>query len=107
MNVQVIMRDGEAEYAVVPWADYQALLAAAGKTAAQPVSPPLAATAASGTPDWRSLREARGFSVEQVARSVGISPSYLELIESGEREASEAIQFGLRRALGMNAESGL
>ena len=28
MNVQVIERDGEPEYAVVPWADYQALLQA-------------------------------------------------------------------------------
>ena len=27
MSVQVIMRDGEAEYAVLPWAEYQALLA--------------------------------------------------------------------------------
>ncbi|MDU5675969.1 MAG: hypothetical protein E6023_11335, partial [Pseudomonas aeruginosa] len=25
MNVQVITRDGEAEYAVLPWAEYQAL----------------------------------------------------------------------------------
>lgn len=34
MNVQVITRDGEAEYAVLPWAEYQALLAAAGRPAA-------------------------------------------------------------------------
>jgi transcriptional regulator with XRE-family HTH domain len=31
---------------------------------------------------------------------VGISPSYLTQIENGEREASDAIQHGLRRALG-------
>ncbi|KJK00717.1 Cro/Cl family transcriptional regulator [Pseudomonas sp. 21] len=99
MNVQVIMRDGEAEYAVVPWAEYQALLAAAGRGAAQIVKP-AAAPALDESPDWKTLREARGLSLETLARSVGISPSYLELIENGEREASDAIQHGLRRALG-------
>lgn len=62
MNVQVITRDGEAEYAVLPWA--------------------------------------RGLSLEQVAREVGISPSYMAMIERGEREASEAILFALERVLG-------
>ncbi|MCG8906131.1 MULTISPECIES: helix-turn-helix domain-containing protein [Pseudomonas] len=99
MNVQVIMRDGEAEYAVVPWAEYQALLAAAGRGVAQVVKP-VSAPALDEKPDWKTLREARGLSLETLARSVGISPSYLELIENGEREASDAIQHGLRRALG-------
>ncbi|MFS2125049.1 helix-turn-helix domain-containing protein [Pseudomonas sp. Pseusp97] len=99
MNVQVIMRDGEAEYAVVPWAEYQALLAAAGRGVAQVVKP-AAAPALDDQPDWKALREARSLSIETLARSVGISPSYLELIENGEREASDAIQHGLRRALG-------
>ncbi|MBB4863956.1 DNA-binding XRE family transcriptional regulator [Pseudomonas nitritireducens] len=99
MNVQVIMRDGEAEYAVVPWAEYQALLAAAGRGSAQLVKP-AAAPVFDEKPDWKKLREARGLSLEALARSVGVSPSYLEMIESGEREASDAIQHGLRRALG-------
>lgn len=104
MNVQVIMRDGEAEYAVVPWAEYQALLAAAGRGAAQ-IARPTAAPVTDEAPNWKALREARGMSVELLARAVGISPSYLELIEKGEREASDAIQHGLRRALG-SGESG-
>ena len=99
MNVQVIMRDGDAEYAVIPWAEYQALLAAAGRGVAQ-AARPAAVPASDEAPDWKALREARGFSIEMLARSVGISPSYLELIENGEREASDAIQHGLRRALG-------
>lgn len=106
MNVQVITRDGEAEYAVLPWADYQALLAAAGRTpqvasVAAAVTAPVLPVAAS----WRELRESRGLSLESVAREVGISPPYLEMIEKGEREASEAIEHGLRRALGNRAES--
>jgi len=30
MNVQVIVRDGSPEYAVLPWEEYQALLNAVG-----------------------------------------------------------------------------
>ncbi|ERI52576.1 hypothetical protein N878_18545, partial [Pseudomonas sp. EGD-AK9] len=38
MTVQIIARDGEPEYAVLPWADYQALLQAAGRQGeAEPV----------------------------------------------------------------------
>ncbi len=37
MNVQVIMRDGSPEYAVLPWDEYQALLNAVGvKSAVAP-----------------------------------------------------------------------
>ena len=31
MSVQIIARDGEPEYAVLPWAEYQMLLQAAGR----------------------------------------------------------------------------
>ncbi|AHC75909.1 helix-turn-helix transcriptional regulator [Pseudomonas aeruginosa] len=101
MNVQVITRDGEAEYAVLPWAEYQALLAAAGRPAAS-----VAVETTAPAPPSASLlerREARGLSLEQVAREVGISPSYMAMIERGERgerEASEAILFALERVLG-------
>ncbi|HCR1635937.1 TPA: helix-turn-helix domain-containing protein [Pseudomonas aeruginosa] len=98
MNVQVITRDGEAEYAVLPWAEYQALLAAAGRPAASVAAemPVPATTSAS----LQERREAHGLSLEQVARDVGISPSYMAMIERGEREASEAILFALERVLG-------
>lgn len=94
MNVQVITRDGEAEYAVLPWADYQALLAAAGQ---QEPAPP-------ARPDARldglqALREARGLSQAELARMVGISPHYLQMIESAERQPDQAILHGLARAL--------
>ncbi|HBO2175016.1 helix-turn-helix domain-containing protein [Pseudomonas aeruginosa] len=98
MNVQVITRDGEAEYAVLPWAEYRALLAAAGRPAASVAAemPVPATTSAS----LQERREAHGLSLEQVARDVGISPSYMAMIERGEREASEAILFALERVLG-------
>ncbi|GLZ84589.1 transcriptional regulator [Metapseudomonas resinovorans] len=103
MSVQVIMRDGQAEYAVLPWAEYQVLLRAAGQAATESATEP--ARVALG--QLKSLREAQGQSLEQLARAVGISPHYLGLIESGEREPDEAIKRSLAHVLGVSGwESG-
>ncbi|MDT4811949.1 Helix-turn-helix domain protein [compost metagenome] len=103
MSVQVIMRDGQAEYAVLPWAEYQALLRAAGQATTEKAAEP----SATAFRQLKSLREAQGQSLEQLARAVGISPHYLGLIESGEREPDEAIKRGLARVLGVSGwESG-
>lgn len=104
MDIQIISRDGEPEYAVLPWPQYQALLKAAGQLPAPPSSnvPPLAVE-----PDLRplahlrSLREAKGLAIEALARTVGISPSYLGLIESGERQPDAAIRRSLAWELGV------
>lgn len=98
MNVQVIMRDGEAEYAVLPWAEYQVLLQAAGRSAAAPAA---AAAPALKLAQLGALREAQGLAPEQLARAVGISPHYLQLIESGERQPDAAIRRALAQALGI------
>src|SRR3990167_2662442 len=100
MNVQVIERDGEQEYAVLPWAQYQALLQAAGRTA-----PAAEQAAPEGRPNLSqltALREAKGLSAEQLARNVGISPHYLGMIESGERQPDAAIQRALAWHLGVD-----
>ncbi|MBT8767538.1 helix-turn-helix domain-containing protein [Metapseudomonas boanensis] len=103
MSVQVIMRDGQAEYAVLPWAEYQALLRAAGQASADPANE----TSKTAFGQLKSLREAQGQSLEGLARAVGISPHYLGLIENGEREPDEAIKRALARALGVSGwESG-
>ncbi len=106
MNVQVIMRDGEPDYAVLPWAEYQALLKAAGRSAAAPSSASAQESAAkpAATPtlsQLAQLREAKGLSPEQLARAVGISPHYLGMIERGEREPDAAIQRALAWSLGV------
>lgn len=102
MNVQVIERDGEPEYAVLPWAQYQALLQAAGQPTAT-VAASVAVTA-SRPPlsQLLALREAKGLSAADLARSVGISPHYLGMIESGEREPDAAIQRALAWHLGVD-----
>ncbi|MCU1716880.1 multiprotein-bridging factor 1 family protein [Pseudomonas sp. 5P_3.1_Bac2] len=103
MPVQVIERDGEPEYAVVPWAEYQALLKAAGQPLVEAgrnqasVQP----QALANLKQLSALREAKGLSVEQLARTVGISPHYLNMIESAERVPDAAIQRALAWHLGV------
>ena len=100
MDIQIITREGEPEYAVLPWAQYQALLKAAGQDLPAPQAAPQRPAA---TPDpvlpgldqLRSLREAKGIAIEALARTVGISPSYLAMIETGERLPDAAIRRSL------------
>ncbi|MDG9924908.1 MULTISPECIES: helix-turn-helix transcriptional regulator [unclassified Pseudomonas] len=101
MSVQVITRDGEAEYAVLPWAEYQALLKAAGQASAS-VASAAPATTGSGLDQLASLREAKGMSQADLARAVGISPHYLNLFETGERAPDGAILRSLGRVLGVS-----
>ncbi|WP_043309461.1 helix-turn-helix transcriptional regulator [Pseudomonas sp. ML96] len=98
MSVQVITRDGEAEYAVLPWAEYQALLQAAGQAPAN-ASAAQASKPSSRFDQLASLREAKGLSQADLARAVGISPHYLNMIETGEREPDSAIQRSLAHVL--------
>jgi DNA-binding XRE family transcriptional regulator len=112
MAIQVISRDGQPEYAVVPWDQYQALLKAAGQPEA--VSPDLQGntetpvTTAASAPafsELAALRQAKGLAAEQLARKVGISPVYLAMIESGERVPDSAIRRSLAWELGVPAWS--
>jgi len=106
MGVQVISHEGKPEYAVVPWQDYLALLEAAGRPAPATAEPP-APVAAAVTPErpgldrLAALREAKGLALENLARTVGISPSYLGMIERGERLPDAAIQRSLAWELGV------
>jgi DNA-binding XRE family transcriptional regulator len=119
MGVQVISRDGEPEYAVLPWTEYQRLLAAASAGASVPPGEPhtaaipgttraidtvLGAVEPESLPGFdrlRELREARDLPAEKLARAVGISPSYLSMIETGEREPDAAIRRSLAWELGV------
>ncbi|CAM3742053.1 helix-turn-helix domain-containing protein [Ectopseudomonas alcaliphila] len=107
MSVQIIARDGQPEYAVLPWAEYQTLLQAAGR---QPASAPKAVeqpveAKRPALDQLRALREAKGLAAESLARSVGISPHYLAMIESGERQPDAAILRSLAWELGLEGWS--
>ncbi|AMB78939.1 MULTISPECIES: helix-turn-helix domain-containing protein [Pseudomonas] len=112
MDVQVIKLNGEPEYAVLPWASYQALLKAAGldDQAAPPTAlqtpetesqPPEPDQVLPGLDQLRGLRESKGLALEVLARTVGISPSYLVMIETGERLPDLAIRRSLAWEMGV------
>lgn len=98
MSVQVIMRDGAPEYAVLPWDEYQALLNARGQREPAPAAAGKAVVLPSFG-ELSAMRQAKGISQEALARSVGISPVYMALIESGERDPGDAIRRALARAM--------
>src|SRR3989344_755832 len=64
MNVQVIERDGHPEYAVLPWAQYQALLQAGGR--ACEVATVEVDANEPALSQLVTLREAKGLSAEQL-----------------------------------------
>lgn len=105
MDIQIISRNGEPEYAVLPWDQYQALLKAAGQSIPTQASSPAVTPAPDRDlrplADLRGLREAKGLAIEALARTVGISPSYLGLIESCERQPDAAIRRSLAWELGV------
>ena len=106
MDLQIIKRDGEPEYAVLSWEHYQALLKAAGINESpvppEVITPSPAPEAPPGLDRLRSLREAKGIALEALARTVGISPSYLAMIEQGERLPDLAIRRSLAWELGVS-----
>ncbi|ABY97215.1 TPA: multiprotein-bridging factor 1 family protein [Pseudomonas putida] len=105
MGIQVISRDGQPEYAVVPWEQYQALLKAAGQAPAEAVVSEAQVGAASAPlpafSEVAQIRQAKGIAPEQLARNVGVSPAYLAMIESGERQPDAAIRRALAWHLGV------
>lgn len=105
MGIQVISRDGQPEYAVVPWEQYQALLKAAGQAPAEASASETQASAASAPlpafSEVAQIREAKGIAPELLARNVGVSPAYLAMIESGERQPDAAIRRALAWHLGV------
>ncbi|MGS7251678.1 helix-turn-helix transcriptional regulator [Pseudomonas sp. SK] len=105
MGIQVISRDGQPEYAVVPWEQYQALLKAAGQAPAEAAaSDPGSAAASAPLPAFSEvaqIRQAKGIAPEQLARNVGVSPAYLAMIEAGERQPDAAIRRALAWHLGV------
>ncbi|SDT93898.1 DNA-binding transcriptional regulator, XRE-family HTH domain [Pseudomonas pohangensis] len=102
MNVQVIMREGQPEYAVLPWLEYQALLQAAGnRREAVPQVKNETRPALASLSELSALRQSRAISLEDLARSAGISPHYLAMIEKGERVAEGPIARALAQSLGV------
>lgn len=105
MTVQVIEKDGKPEYAVLPYEEYERLLALAEEiadirafdeaTAADNEVLPheIVKRLIEGENPIRVWRQHRGLSQAQLAAHVGIAQSYIAMLEKGARQgAVEVLQ---------------
>lgn len=119
MNVQVIEKNGQPEWAVIPYEQYLRLIEAtemladiaAFDEAKQRVADgeelvPSAVTYAilDGANPLRVWREYRGLTQQQLADTVGISKPYLSQLEAGQRTGSTNVLNALAQALNVTLD---
>lgn len=114
MNVQIIERDGAPEWAVLPYAEYERLMArledaqdredaVAIRTALmqgdeERVPAAVADRLMGGEAPLRVWREHRGMSQQQLAEAAGVSQAMITMIETGRRTGQVST---LRRVAGV------
>lgn len=114
MSVQVIEKNGQIEWAVIPYPEYQKLLdawemlediraydeAKANIEAGEELIPSKVAYALlDGKNPIRVWRQYRGLTQQQLAKKVGISKPYLSQLESGKRNGTTDILKNIAQAL--------
>lgn len=119
MTVQFITTPGGDEMAILPRADFEALVeeledridneaasrADARRAAGEEIFPgDLISALIDGANPVRSFRSYRGVSATELARRAGISGSYLSQIESGTREGTGATLRKLAAALNVDVD---
>jgi len=120
MSVQVINLNGQPEYAVLPYADYQRLLEqaemledveaydnaradlAGGKEELIPSN--VALSLIRGDNPIRVWREYRKLTQIQLAKEAGITDSFLSQIEAGKRKASVVVLSAIASALKLDVD---
>lgn len=119
-NAQIIEQDGKPAFAVLPYAEYESLLArledSADARALAEVDAELASgdeellpadaaeRIANGEPPLLVYRELRGFTQQQLATAADVSKEYVSLIESGKRAGSAAVLAAFASKLGVHVE---
>lgn len=119
MSIQVIEKNGQIEWAVVPYSEYQKLLDAwemlediraydEAKTnieAGEELIPSKVAYALlDGKNPIRVWREYRALTQQQLAEKAGISKPYLSQLESGKRSGTTDMLKKIAQALHVNLE---
>ncbi|MGB3712813.1 MAG: helix-turn-helix transcriptional regulator [Candidatus Promineifilaceae bacterium] len=119
MKVQLIIRDGRPEWAVLPYEEYQRLIEEIEMqegirdydTAKQAlmegeelVPSDLTYAILDGKHPVRAWREHRQLTQEQLAKAAEISKSYLSQIESGKRKGTTNVLVSLANALGLDVD---
>lgn len=120
MSVQIIRKNGEPEYAVVPYGEYEALLQKAealDDVAAfdravreleeqqdEVVPASIAHRVVAGENPIKVWREYRGFSQTALAESSGLSQSYVAMLEGGSRNGTTENLHRLAQVLDVDLE---
>jgi DNA-binding XRE family transcriptional regulator len=120
-QVQIIERDGQPEYAVVPIETYRRLLALAedmediraydramaeidrGEDEVLPAEVAKRLLSGEAHP-LRIWREYRGLTQQQLAQAVGVGKSYISQIEAGKKQAAVGVLQALSRTLAVDME---
>ncbi|MBN1992118.1 MAG: helix-turn-helix transcriptional regulator [Anaerolineae bacterium] len=119
MSVQIIEKNGRPEYAVVPYKEYQRLVAEAemlqdvrdydeAKLAmanGEELIPSRVTYALlDGENPLRVWREYRGLTQQQVAEAAGISKPYLSQLESGRRKGTAEVLQAISKVLNVSLD---
>ncbi len=119
MSVQVILKEGKPEYAVIPYEDYVRLLEEAEMLGdirdydaaveaigrgEELIPSEVVYALLDGANPIRVWREYRGSSQGALAAAVGISPSYLSQLESGKRTGTAEVLSAIARALNVDLD---
>jgi len=120
MNVQVIKRNGNPEWAVIPYIDYLRLLEEAEmlqdvrdydamkdaltSDGEELIPSELMYAILDGENPIRVWREYRGLTQQQLADIVGISKPYLSQIETGKRTGATDVLLKIAKALNLSLD---
>ena len=119
MSVQIIEKNGRPEWAVVPYEEYQRLVAEAemlqdvrdydeAKLAIangeELIPSQVTYALLDGENPLRVWREYRGLTQQQVAAAAGISKPYLSQLESGQRKGTTEVLQAVAKALNVSLD---
>ena len=119
MNVQIIERDGNPEWAVIPYKEYLRLVAEsemlqdvrdydaaleAIHQGEETIPSEVVYAILDGKNPIRVWREHRGLTQKQVSEVAGISKPYLSQIESGKRKGTTEILSAIANALNLTLD---
>ncbi len=120
MSVQIIERDGQPEWAILPYEtylrlveeaemlqdirDYDAAIAALERDEDELIPSELVYAIADGANPIKVWREYRGLSQNQLAQISEISPPYLSQIETGKRTGTTDVLGAIAKALNLSLD---
>ena len=120
MSVQIIEKNGQPEWAVVPYEEYQRLVAdaemlqdirdydevklALANENEELIPSEVTYALLNGENPIRVWREYRGLTQQHVADEAGISKPYLSQLESGQRKGTAEVLAAVARALNVSLD---